>query len=124
MTYSTACSQEPQQFPSYIGLIFFLVLKDNWQIGIPNHVHLTALPCFKDISEYWQNNWALAETLQTYWGESAPRSMEKVFPVRFYGDGAETTGINSFELLTMLSVSPKRSSTLKTRFVFLGLAIL
>lgn len=58
--------------------------------------------------------------MQTYWGESAPPSMEKVFPVRFYGDGAETTGLNSFELLTMLSVSPKHSSTLKTRFVFPG----
>ena len=50
--------------------------------------------------------------------------MEKVFPFRFYGDGADTIGLNSFELLTMISVAPKHSSTLKTRFVchgFVGL---
>ena len=46
--------------------------------------------------------------------------MEKVFPLRFYGDGADTIGLNAFELLTMISVAPKHSSTLKTRFVFHG----
>lgn len=46
--------------------------------------------------------------------------MQRVFPIRFYGDGAETKGLNSFELLTMISVAPKHSSTLKTRFVLLG----
>lgn len=45
--------------------------------------------------------------------------MEKVFPVRFYGDGAEAFALNSFEMLTMISVAPKHSSSLKTRFVFL-----
>lgn len=80
----------------------------------------------QDIAEYWQNNGDLAAELQEYWGHSAPASMDKVFPVRFYGDGADTTGLNSFELLTMISVSPKHSSTMKTRFVFLDdlLAIL
>ena len=73
----------------------------------------------QDIAEYWQNNGDPAAELQEYWGHSAPASMEKVFPLRFYGDGADTTGLNAFELLTMISVSPKHSSTMKTRFVFL-----
>ena len=62
--------------------------------------------------------------MQQHWGASGPATLDKVFPLRFYGDGAETIGLNSFELLTMLSVSPQRSSTLKTRFVFLGLFVL
>ena len=77
----------------------------------------------KDLATYWSNNQDLAETMWSYWNDSgeAPANMEQVFPVRFYGDGADTIGLNAFELLTMISVSPKHSSTLKTRFVFLGL---
>lgn len=61
----------------------------------------------------------LALAVQNFLGDAAPASMEKVFPVRFYGDGAEAFGLNSFEMLTMISVAPKHSSSLKTRFVFL-----
>lgn len=61
----------------------------------------------------------LALAVQSFLGDAAPASMEKVFPVRFYGDGAEAFGLNSFEMLTMISVAPKHSSSLKTRFVFL-----
>ena len=46
--------------------------------------------------------------------------MERVFPFRFYGDGTDTTGLNAFELLTMLSVAPNHTSSMKTRFVFPG----
>lgn len=49
--------------------------------------------------------------------------MDKVFAYRLYGDGAETTGVNSFELLTMLAVCTRHSSAMKTRIVFLGLCI-
>lgn len=53
-------------------------------------------------------------------GEIHPTTMEKVFPFRFYGDGADTTGLNAFELLTMISVAPNHTSSMKTRFVFPG----
>lgn len=76
-------------------------------------------PTTKDIAEYWEHNPDLAADLCEYWGTPGS-SMQKVFPIRFYGDGAETIGLNSFELLTMISVAPKHSSTLKTRFVLLG----
>ena len=45
-----------------------------------------------------------------------------MFPVRFYGDGADTIGLNSFELLSMISVSPMNSHTMKTRFVHFACA--
>ena len=74
----------------------------------------------KDLDDYWDHNWDLAQELQTYWGDSGPSSMAKVFPLRIYGDGADTIGLNAFELLTMISVAPQHSQTWKTRFVFLG----
>ena len=74
----------------------------------------------KDLDEYWQNNEDLATGLQMYWGDSGPTTMEKVFPFRFYGGGADTTGLNAFELLTMISVAPNHTSSMKTRFVFPG----
>ena len=74
----------------------------------------------QDIETYWENNGDLAETLRSYWGDSSPETMQKVFPYRIYGDGAETIGLNAFELLTMISVSTQHASTLKTRFVCLG----
>ena len=45
--------------------------------------------------------------------------MERVFPLRLYGDGADTIGLNSFELMSMMSVAPNRSSSLQSRFVLL-----
>lgn len=84
---------------------------------------LSCVPCVllvtKDLECYWDNNLDLAEDLRSYWGDSEA-SMRKVFPLRFYGDGAETTGLNSFELMSMISVAPLHSSTMKTRFVLLG----
>lgn len=74
--------------------------------------------CPKDIAEYWAHNDDLIDPLREYWGSSAPASMERVFPVRLYGDGAETVGLNTFELLSLLTVAPQRSSTWKTRIVF------
>lgn len=46
--------------------------------------------------------------------------MDQVFPIRVYGDGADTIGLNAFELLTMIAVAPQHSFTMKTRIVFLG----
>ena len=46
--------------------------------------------------------------------------MDKVFPIRFYGDGADTIGLNAFELMSMIAVAPQHSSSLKTRIVFLA----
>ena len=77
----------------------------------------------KDLADYWDHNWDLAQELQTYWGDSGPASMDSVFPVRLYGDGADTIGLNAFELLTMISVAPQHSQTWKTRFVFLGFVL-
>ena len=57
--------------------------------------------------------------LQAFWGDSGPETMERVFPLRFYGDGADTIGLNTFELISMMSVAPHRSSSLKSRFVLL-----
>lgn len=61
----------------------------------------------------------MAEELRAYWGEPDDSPMDKVFPIRFYGDGADTIGLNAFELMTMIAVSPNHSSSLKTRIVFL-----
>ena len=74
--------------------------------------------------EYWDHNQDLAADLQRYWQDSGPSTMDKVFPLRIYGDGADTIGLNAFEILTMISVAPKHSSTWKTRFVFPGYHIL
>ena len=41
--------------------------------------------------------------------------MDQVFPIRVYGDGADTIGLNAFELLTMIAVAPQHSFTMKTR---------
>lgn len=82
-------------------------------------INVTTKEC-KDIETYWENNADLAESLRSYWGDSSPATMQKVFPYRIYGDGAETIGLNAFELLTMISVSTQHASTLKTRFVCLG----
>ena len=40
----------------------------------------------KDLADYWDHNWDLAQELQTYWGDSGPASMDSVFPVRLYGE--------------------------------------
>ena len=74
----------------------------------------------KDIASYWDNNLDLAEELRCYWGESDNAPMDQVFPIRLYGDGADTLGLNAFELLTMIAVAPQHSSTMKTRIVILG----
>ena len=71
------------------------------------------------MANYWSNNADLAEELRAYWGEPDDSPMDKVFPIRFYGDGADTIGLNAFELMTMIAVSPNHSSSLKTRIVFL-----
>jgi hypothetical protein len=73
----------------------------------------------KDLYEYWRQNPDLAGDLQAFWGDSGPETMERVFPLRFYGDGADTIGLNTFELISMMSVAPHRSSSLKSRFVLL-----
>ena len=73
----------------------------------------------EDLYEYWRQNPDLAGDLQAFWGDSGPETMERVFPVRFYGDGADTIGLNTFELISMMSVAPHRSSSLKSRFVLL-----
>ena len=61
----------------------------------------------------------MAADLRVYWGEPEDSSMDTVFPIRFYGDGADTIGLNAFELMTMIAVAPNHSSSLKTRIVFL-----
>ena len=48
-----------------------------------------------------------------------PKLWSEFFPLRFYGDGADTIGLNTFELISMMSVAPHRSSSLKSRFVLL-----
>lgn len=77
----------------------------------------------KDIARYWELNGDLAASLQDFWGPTSP-CLQKVFPVRFYEDGADTIGINAFELLSMISVAPQHSSSMLTRFVFLGFSML
>ena len=73
----------------------------------------------KDLEEYWVQNPDLAGDLQAFWGDTGPETMERVFPLRFYGDGADTIGLNTFELISMMSVAPDRSSSLMSRFVLL-----
>ena len=73
----------------------------------------------EDLYESWRQNPDLAGDLQAFWGDSGPETMERVFPLRFYGDGADTIGLNTFELISMMSVAPHRSSSLKSRFVLL-----
>ena len=75
---------------------------------------------YKDIANYWNNNGDLARDLRIYWDESEDSPMDKVFPIRFYGDGADTIGLNAFELMSMIAVAPQHSSSLKTRIVFLA----
>ena len=73
----------------------------------------------KDLVEYWDHNPDLAHDLRIFWGDSGPKTMQRVFPLRLYGDGADSIGLNSFELMSMMAVAPNHSSSLKSRFVLL-----
>ena len=72
----------------------------------------------QDLERYWEHNQDLAQELDPDWDNTVPTL--KAFPLRLYGDGADTIGLNTFELLSMISVSPQHSSTMMTRIVCLG----